>query len=156
MYQQQQQMPYSYPMGWQSAQGLPQSFLSAGASPAHASTAPRDSNTAVLLMQQQAGQQQQQPLAHAATTVPASSGRRQSSRQGKDAAKAMAFASPAKLRQLSKQLQQKVQQQGAARMGSCGISSVSSDLTQMLTFSVSASSESEAAGDDSGSIADNQ
>lgn len=59
--------------------------------------------------------------------------------------------SPAKLQQFARKLQQ---QQQAMRPGSCNASRVSSDLTQMLTLSVSASStQSEGGGRDDGSVA---
>lgn len=182
--QQQPQQLNSLPAGWKhnlAGQGLGSAFLSAGASPAHASTlqgtgAP-DSNAAVMLLQQLAQlqhlvTQQQQPAGkdqdqQQPTQVPATgSARKQSSNRtsGRDAAASagagaagglLAGLDKGKLQQLAKHLQQqrKMQQHSAVRVGSCGISRVSSDLTQMLNLSVSGSSEdSEAAAEDGISI----
>jgi hypothetical protein len=60
------------------------------------------------------------------------------------AAQLLAGMDKAKLQQLAKRLQRqqrKAQKQTAVHFGSCGISRVSSDMTQMLALSVSASSE---------------
>jgi hypothetical protein len=139
-------------------------------------TSAADSNAAVMLLQQLAQlqhlvSQQQQPAGKVQdqqpTQVPATgSARKHSSNlaSGKDAAASAGAGSASgllagfakgKLQQLAKHLQQqrKMQQHSAARAGSCGISRVSSDLTQLLTLSVSGSSEdSEAAAEDGVSV----
>ena len=160
---------------------LPGYFSGAGPMQAlHAPTA-GDSNATVLLLQQLSQlqqlmsqqQPQQQPAApqdqqqqqQAAGRVGSKGVRSSSNSSSKSRGAAPAGAAEAgllasldkgKLQQLARQLQQqrKLQQVAAVRMGSCGISRVSSDLTQMLTLSVSASSEDSAedgvsiAGDD--------
>lgn len=152
------------PAGWQStvsAQVPAPGFLSAGTSPLHAPAAQgatsSESNPAVMLLQQLAqlqqmvAQQQQQPAAQQQQQVPSAGKprRRSSSRapaKGAAAASAgglLAGLDKDKLQQLVQRLQshRKMQQHLAPRAGSCAFSRVSSDLTQMLTLSVSASSE---------------
>jgi hypothetical protein len=175
--QQQQQQQNSLPAGWQptlARQGLGSAFLGAGTSPAHASalqgTSAADSSAAVMLLQQLAQlqhlvSQQQQPAGKVQdqqpTQVPVTgSARKHSSNRasGKDAAASAGAGSASgplagldrgKLQQLAKHLQQ----HSAACVGSCRISRVSSNLTQMLPLSISGSSEdAEAAAEDGVSV----
>jgi hypothetical protein len=162
---------------------LPTYFTGAGPMQAVQAPIAGDSNATLLLLQQLsqlqqlmsqqqpqqqqvAPQDQQQPQQqHAAGRVGGQGVRSSSNSSSKSRGAAPAGAAEAgllasldkgKLQQLARQLQQqrKLQQVAAVRMGSCGISRVSSDLTQMLTLSVSASSEDSAedgvsnAGDD--------
>lgn len=154
----------SFATGWHSnlaglAAGPASAFLSAGASPVHPAAAQgpvaADSNPAVMLLQQLAQlqhlvahqQQQQQPAAN-------SQQGQQQSPQARDAASTRRRGSRVRGRdkgrlqqQLAKHLQQRssqplhVRQVSAAQPGLCGISRVSSDLTQMLALSVSGDSE---------------
>ena len=127
-----------------------------------------DSNSAVLLLQQLAQlqhlvsqqplQQQQQPTEGQSQQLPQQAGGQaggkgphssSSSKRGAAAAgnvSLLASLDASRLQALARQLQQqrKGQQRPVVRAGSRGdISRVSSDLTQMLTLSVSASSVSE-------------
>lgn len=150
--------------GWHSnlaglTAGPASAFLSAGASPVHPAAAQgpaaADSIPAVMLLQQLAQlqhlvahqQQQQQPAAN-------SQQGQQQSPQARDAASTRRRGSRVSGRdkgrlqqQLAKHLQQHssqplhVRQGSAAQPGLCGISRVSSDLTQMLALSASGDSE---------------